>query len=157
MTIPYRGTTGDGTYFVTASTCEKQYLLQSERMAKLFVDVLFHYQNQGKYRLHEFVVMPNHFHVLLTPLFTVTLEKAVQFIKGGFSYRARKELGFVGEIWQTSFYDHRVRDANEYSRFRHYIHMNPVRRGLVPIPEEFRFSSATLKLDEVPQWLKPAA
>lgn len=157
MAIPYRGTTGDGTYFVTASTWEKQSLLQSDRMAKLFVDVLFHYQNQGKYRLHEFVVMPNHFHALLTPLLPVTLEKAVQFIKGGLSYRSRKELGFIGEIWQTSFHDHRVRDANEYSRFRHYIHMNPVRRGLVPTPEECPYSSASLKLDEVPQWLKPAA
>ena len=50
MTIPYRGTTGDGTYFVTASTSEKKSFLQSERMAKLFIDVLFHYQNQSKYR-----------------------------------------------------------------------------------------------------------
>lgn len=105
MTIPHRGTTGDGTYFVTASTWEKQGLLQSERMAKLFIDVLFHYQKQSKYRLHEFVVMPNHFHALLTPLSPVTLEKAVQFIKGGFSFRSKKELGFAGEIWQTSFYD----------------------------------------------------
>ena len=87
----------------------------------------------------------------------MTLEKAVQFIKGGFSFRAREELGIRGEVWQTSFYDHRVRDASEYARFRHYIHMNPVRRGLVPNPEEFPYSSANLKLDEVPQWLKPAA
>jgi putative transposase len=157
VTIPYRGTTGDGTYFITASTWEKKCLLQSERMAKLLIDVLFHYQKQSKYRLHEFVVMPNHFHVLITPLSAVTLEKAVQFIKGGFSFRAKKELGLAGEIWQTSFYDHRVRDANEYARFRHYIHMNPVRRGLVPAPEEFPDSSAILMLDEVPQWLKPAA
>jgi REP-associated tyrosine transposase len=157
MTIPYRGTTGDGTYFVTASIWEKECLLQSERMAKLFVDVLFHYQKQGKYRLHEFVVMPNHFHALLTPPPPVILEKAIQFIKGGFSFRAKKELGFVGEIWQTSFYDHRVRDGYEYSRFRHYIHVNPVRRGLVPSPEEFPYSSAILKLDEFPRWLKPAA
>jgi putative transposase len=149
VTIPYRGTTGDGTYFITASTWEKKSLLQSERMARLLMDVLFHYQSQSKYRLHEFVVMPDHFHALLTPLPPVTLEKVVQFIKGGFSFRVKKELGFVGEIWQTSFYDHRVRDGEEYSRFRHYIHMNLVRRGLVPIPEEFTYSSAMLKLDEV--------
>jgi len=126
-------------------------------MAQLFMEVLFHYQRQGKYHLHEFVVMPNHFHLLLTAIIPVTIEKAVQFVKGSFSYRAKRELGFAGEIWQTSFYDRRVRDAQEYARFRHYIHMNPVRRGLVPAPEEFPYSSARLKLDEVPQWLKPAA
>jgi putative transposase len=157
MTIPYRGSTGDGTYFITASTWEKKSILQTERMAKLLVDVLSHYQSHAKYHLHEFVVMPNHFHALLTPLSPVTLEKAVQFIKGGFSHQARKELGFIREIWQTSFYDRRVPDEEEYARFRHYIHMNPVRRGLVPNPEEFPYSSATLTLDEVPQWLKPAA
>jgi putative transposase len=101
--------------------------------------------------------MPNHFHLLITPISPVTLEKAVQFIKGNFSYRAKRELAFAGEIWQTSFYDHRVRDASEYGHFRHYIHMNPVRRGLVSLPEEFTFSSARTKLDEVPRWLKPAA
>jgi putative transposase len=157
MTIPYRGTSRSGIYFITASNYEKKSLLQSDRMANLFIDVLFHYQKQSKYLLHEFVVMPNHFHLLITPIPPVSIEKAIQFIKGGFSYRAKKELGFAGEIWQTSFYDRRVRDWEEYSRFRHYIHMNPVRRGLVPVPEEFPFSSAPLRLDKVPQWLKPAA
>ena len=47
MTIPYRGTTGGGTYFITASIWEKKSLLQSDRMAKLFMDVLFHYQNRA--------------------------------------------------------------------------------------------------------------
>jgi len=157
MTIPYRGTTRDGTYFITASNFEKRSLLQSDRMAGLFIEVLFHYQKQHKYRLHEFVVMPNHFHLLITPISPVTVEKAVQFIKGGFSYRAKKELAFNGEIWQTSFYDRRVRDANEYAHFRHYIHMNPVQRGLATSPEEFPHGSAKSKLDDVPQWLKPAA
>lgn len=157
MAIPYRGLTGEGTYFITASTWEKKCLLQSDRMATLFIAVLLHYQNEGKFQLHEFVVMPNHFHVLITPLHPVTLEKSIQFIKGGFSFRARKELSVPGEIWQTSFYDRRVRDSDEYARFRHYIHMNPVRRGLVPVPEEFPYSSVVMRLDEVPQRLKPAA
>lgn len=155
MTIPYRGSTSNGTYFITASTFQKQSILQSSRMAVLLIDVLFHYQKHGKYQLREFIIMPNHFHLLITPIFPVALEKAIQFIKGGFSYRAKKELGFSGEIWQTSFYDHRVRDSAEYSRFRHYIHMNSVKRGLVASPEEFAYSSAKLTLDEVPRRLKP--
>ena len=157
MTIPYRGSTGNKAYFITTSTFEKQALLQTNRMASLLIDVLFHYQKQGKYQLHEFVVMPNHFHLLITPIFPVTIEKALQFIKGGFSFRARKELGLVGEIWQRSFYDRRVRDEEEYVRFRLYIHMNPVRSGLVSLPEEFEYSSARLSLDEVPRRLKPAS
>jgi len=107
MAAPHRGNTGHSAYFITASTFQKRSLFQSERMAQLFIEVLLHYRRQGKYLLHEFVLMPDHFHVLITP--AITLERALQLIKGGFSFRARKELGFGGEIWQTSFYDRRVR------------------------------------------------
>ena len=125
-------------------------------MARLFVDVLFGYRSQEKYLLHEFVLMPDHFHLLITPL--ATLERALQLIKGGFSFRAKKELGFQGEIWEKSFYDRRVRDWEEYSAFRQYIHRNPVKRGLALAPEAYPYSSArtALALDAVPQRLKPS-
>ena len=58
MTIPYRGHTSESTYFVTASTHSKHHLLQSERTALLFVDVLYHYRARDRYLLHEFVLMP---------------------------------------------------------------------------------------------------
>jgi len=93
MTIPYRGHTSKLTYFVTASTYCKQHLLQSERSALLFLDVLYHYRAENKYPLHEFVVMPDHFHLLITPGPLVTLERAMQFIKGGYSFRAKKGIG----------------------------------------------------------------
>ena len=82
MTIPYRGTTGDGTYFVTSSTFQKKSLLQSVRTATLFIETLLEYRSQHKYLLHEFVVMPDHFHLLITPV--VTLEKTIQLIKADF-------------------------------------------------------------------------
>ena len=157
MAAPRRGNTGMGTYFITANTFQKHSLLQSERMAGLFLDVLYCYRAQQKYLLHEFVVMPDHFHLLITP--TLTLERAMQLIKGGFSFRAKKELGFGGEIWETSFYDHRVRDWEEYCAFRRYIHLNPVKRGLAATPEQYPYSSAKagMALDAVPQRLKPSS
>ena len=156
MTIPYRGTTGDGTYFVTSSTFQKKALLQSERMASLLIATLIEYRNQQKYELHEFVVMPDHFHLLITPI--VTLERAVQLIKGGFSFRAGKLFRVPGNIWQTSFYDRRVRNAAEYETFRQYIYWNPVKSGLASKPEEFAHGSASqrARLDPVPQRLKPS-
>ncbi len=98
--------------------------------------------------------MPDHFHLLLSPM--ETLERALQLIKGGFSFRARKELGFGGEIWEKSFYDHRVRDWQEYGGFRKYIHENPVKRGLAARPEEYPFSSARpgMVLDAAPERLR---
>ncbi|HET9406866.1 MAG TPA: transposase [Candidatus Sulfotelmatobacter sp.] len=155
MAAPRRGNTGFGCYFITASTFQKRNLLQSDRMASLLVDVLLHYRVQGKYLLHEFVVMPDHFHLLITP--RESLERAMPLIKGGFSFRAKRELGFVHEVWQPSFYDRRVRDAEEYFAFREYIRQNAQKRGLAVRPGDYRFSSAWpgLGLDGAPQRLKP--
>ncbi len=156
MAAPRRGNTGSGTYFITASTFQKQQLLQSDRMAGLFLNVLLSYRSQEKYLLHEFALLPDHFHLLITPL--STLERTLQLIKGGFSFRAKRELGFKGEIWEKSFYDRRVRDWEEYSAFRQYIHRNPVKSGLVAVAEEYPYSSARigLTLDAPPQRLKPS-
>jgi putative transposase len=157
MAAPPRGSTGRATYFITASTFQKQNLFQSERFSLPFIETLLHYRLQRKYLLREFVIMPNHFHLLITP--TSSLEQAVQFIKGGFSYRARKELGFAGEIWQPSYYDRRVRDVEEYINFRYYIRQNPVKRGLASTPEKHPYSSAYpgFVLDDVPERLRLSA
>lgn len=99
--------------------------------------------------------MPDHFHILLTP--KTSLEKALQFTKGGFSYRAKKELGSSMEVWQKGFSDHRIRDAGDYLRHVDYIRQNPVRKKLCERVEEYPYSSAAAgtKLDPAPQGLKP--
>jgi putative transposase len=157
LTIPLRGKTGFGVYFVTSNIWLKKHLLQSFRSAGLLIEVLYQHRAAKKYLIHEFVVMPNHFHALLTPLPPTTLERGMGLIKGGFSFQAQRALGFPSDIWQSSFVDRRVRDIREYLRFRAYIHQNPVKAHLAASPQEFPFSSASgrFELDEVPQWLKP--
>ena len=85
------------------------------------------------------------------------LEKAVQFLKGGFSYRAKKELGYLHEVWHKSFNEHQITDAHDYEKHRQYVYRNPVKRGLSPTPEEYAYSSANprFEMDTMPQWLKP--
>ncbi|MGB9202712.1 MAG: transposase, partial [Terriglobales bacterium] len=120
----------------------------------LLIDTLYHYRGPA-YLLHEFVIMPDHFHALITP--QTSLEKAVQFIKGGFSYRAKKELGSNMEVWQKGFQDHRIRDASDWAVHVSYIHNNPIKERLCERPDEFPYSSAHagFELDAVPQGLKP--
>lgn len=159
MSIPHRGETSCSTYFITANTFDKTHLLQSDRMAGLFCETLFEYRDLGKLKIHSFVVMPNHIHLLITVPDGMTLERVVQLVKGGFSREAGKQLGIRGAIWQKSFVDRRVRDAFELMRFRNYIHQNPVQAKLIGKAEEYAFSSANprFKMDEVPQRLKPPA
>ena len=142
------------TYMVTSSTWERRALFRAEPWARLLIDTLYHYRPSA-YLLHEFVIMPDHFHALITP--QTSLEKAVQFIKGGFSYRAKKELGCNMEIWQKGFQDHRIRDANDWVVHVSYIHSNPVKERFCEGPDEFSYSSAHggFELDAIPQGLKP--
>jgi putative transposase len=99
--------------------------------------------------------MPEHFHILITP--SVSLERAVQFVKGGFSYRVKKELQSSMEIWQTGFSDHRVHHAADYRIHVDYIYRNPVGRKLAEGAADYPYCSAfpESQKDEVPQWLKP--
>ena len=147
-------TNNSQTYFVTSDTWERRALFSTESWARLFFKTLL--ANRGKaYLLHQFVLMPDHFHLLITPM--GTLEHALQLIKGGFSYRVTKEMGSKMEIWRRGFADHRIRDAEDYDKHLHYIHLNPVKKHLCESPAEYQYSSAFpgWKLDPAPQWLKP--
>jgi REP-associated tyrosine transposase len=154
MAAPPRGNTGYSVYFVTASTFQRRALFSKQSMAQLFIEVLLHYRDKQNYLLHEFVLMPDHFHLLLSP--TVSLERSLQLIKGGFSYRAKREAKYSGEIWQPSYYDRRVRSIEDYSNFKYYVRRNPVERGLAETPERYPYSSAHpgFALDDVPERLK---
>src|SRR5438034_3107551 len=142
------------TYMVTSSTWRRRALFRNQRWANLLIGTLYHYRGSA-YLLHEFVIMPDHLHVLITPL--TSLEKAIQFIKGGFSFRAKKELGSNMEVWQKGFSDHRIRDFADYLNHVSYIHENPARKHLCERAEEFEYSSAYsgFELDPVLQGLKP--
>ena len=146
-----------GTYFITAPSFEHRSIFQNARLAELLVETLLHYYRSGrKYLLHGFVTMPDHLHAILTPI-EITLERSVQFIKGGFSHSVRGQ-GFGNlEIWQKGFTDHRIRDENDYDVHVTYVRMNPVRAGLCELPEEYVYSSANRRfaLDAAPQRLKP--
>ncbi len=143
------------TFFITTVTWKRLPIFRNEARARLLLDVMFDYREQGKYLLHEFVVMPDHIHTLITPAPEIPLERAVQFIKGGFSYRLRKVEKV--EVWQQSFSNHRIRGAEDYERHRDYIRLNPVRARLVVDARQYPYSSAnpSFKVDDRVLGLRP--
>ena len=143
----------DRTFFITSVTAQRRTIFQTEANARLLIDTILDYRNQGKFLIHEFVIMPDHFHALITPAPDISLERSVQFIKGGFSYRLHSRL----PVWQPSFTNHRVRDEEDFVRHREYTRMNPVRAGLAAKAESYPFSSASnsFKLDPIPRGLNP--
>jgi putative transposase len=135
MSIPSHS--GAETYFLTSATFNRRRLFQMASNAELFLETLQNYRRAGNYKLHAFVVMPDHIHLLLSPT-GIALERVMGLIKGGFSHR----LGSSLPVWQRGFTDHRVRDGNEFEIRRRYIHENPVRARLVESPSLYPYSSA---------------
>lgn len=131
---------GSRTFFISSHAVD--HPLQTERMANLFIDVLRDYAAAKKFTMNDFVVMPDHFHLTITLNGTMTVEKALQLIKGNFSYRAKKELGFQREIWQPGFSDEQIWDRQSFLAHRKYIDENPVKAGLARTAEEYPYCSA---------------
>jgi putative transposase len=143
--------TGEYAYFVSTQTAGRKPFFRHDRWARLMQDVLRHYDGTG-YMLHAYVIMPDHLHLLITP--SESVEKSVQLFKGGFSFRAKRELEWKGEIWQSGFTDHRIRDEEDWKRHLEYIRTNPIEARLIEdsVPYEF----IGLASIEFPQGLKPA-
>jgi putative transposase len=139
------------TYFVTSVTAQRRSLFQVTATAELLEQTILEYRSQGRFLLHAFVIMPDHFHALITPAPDVSLEKAMQFIKGGFSFRLKGKL----DVWMRSFNESQIMSAEKFASCVRYIEENPVRRGLVSTLEEFQFSSARRDgLDPMPLHLR---
>ncbi|HEX6466916.1 MAG TPA: transposase [Terriglobales bacterium] len=157
--MPYLAPQELRTFFITSVTHGRRHIFQTERMAQLFLKVLQENRAQGRFLLHDFVLMPDHFHLLITPAYEVSLEKAVQFVKGGFSYRAKKELNCNLEIWERSFTERRMKDSGDFERHRLYIRDNPVNARLAQTAEAYPYSSAYpgAQVDRVPPALKRTA
>jgi len=126
------------TYFITSATASRRRLFQVDQNALLLIEILQEQRKKNRIQLHAFVVMPDHIHLLLTPSPEISLEKAMQYIKGTFSFRLRSKL----DVWERSFTNHRVTDKHDYATHLTYIHQNPIRANLTTQPELYPHSSA---------------
>ena len=137
--IPEKTLSSSRTFFATTKTSMGKRLLQSERNAMLLVDVLRSYIAERNFLLHDFVIMPDHVHLLLTVHADMSVEKAMQLIKGRFSYRLKRECNYLGEVWQRGFSEMRADDEKSFLSYREYIAQNPVKAGLADSPNQYPF------------------
>jgi putative transposase len=126
-------------FFTTTKTTMGLCLLQSERNANLLIDVMRCYVAMRKFWLHDFVVMPDHLHVLIEVKKSMTIERAMQLIKGRFSFRLQDEFGYLSEVWQPGFSEERVNDEESFRRVKEYIAQNPVKAGLVDAADQYPY------------------
>jgi len=116
--------------------------LADTRVALLVSDAI-RYGEYGRlfYKLHAWVVMPNHVHILITPIVPPSL--LMRWLKGSTARAANRLLGRTGQpFWQDESWDHWIRRTESLNRTRRYIEQNPVTAGLVASSEMWPWSSS---------------
>ncbi len=115
--------------------------LMVPQIATLVRDSILH-GGRRDYDLHAWVIMPNHVHLLITPL--TESSRFLRRLKGYSARQANLILGQTGQpFWQDESYDHVARSGEEYRRIARYIVSNPVKAGLVQTVEEYAWSSSS--------------
>jgi len=115
--------------------------LKEEEVATMVQNsLLFHHEK--KYRLNAWVVMPNHAHVLLTPLSGNHLDTILHSIKSYTAHEANKMLGRTGQFWQPESFDRYIRNEKHFAAVVRYIHQNPVKARFCKESKDWKYSSA---------------
>ena len=149
---PYYGN-GD-LHFITCSCYRRQPLLGSARRRDLFLTVLEQVRQRYQFVVLGYVVMPEHFHLLISEPQERSPSTVMQALKLSFARRvliqmrrcrnaAQPELfeHAPQHIWQKRFYDFNVWTERKRLEKLRYLHRNPVKRGLVELPEQWKWSS----------------
>jgi REP element-mobilizing transposase RayT len=100
-----------------------------------------------RYRLHAWVVMPNHIHVLFTPIISWSLSDIVGSWKSFTAKEANKLLHRSGQFWQKEYFDRFIRTAEHFGYALDYIENNPVKAGLCLSPANWPLGSARYRLE----------
>jgi REP element-mobilizing transposase RayT len=116
-------------------------VLSDPRVADIVERAFLHFDGE-RYRLHAWTIMPNHVHLLATPLSGHTLSTITQSWKRFTARRANEILGRGGTFWAPEYYDRAIRDETHFDNVVGYIAMNPVKAGLCADPDQWRFSSS---------------
>jgi putative transposase len=107
-------------------------------MRDLFEEMLEQTRRLYRFYVSAYVVMPEHVHLLVSEPERRLLSVAIQALKQSL---ARRQTVFRSPFWQARYYDRNIWSTEEFEEKLHYIHSNPVTRGLVARPEDWAWSS----------------
>lgn len=124
--------------------------LKEVRIAQLVQNTLLHFDSK-RYRIHAWVIMPNHVHVLLTPCSGYALESILHTWKSYSAKAANNLLDRSGHFWQEDYFDRYIRNEDHFSRAIEYIESNPVKAGLCEKCEDWKFGSGWHRVHAIEQ------
>lgn len=140
------------THFITAPTFHRKRVFQNERYGELLTEALMVWRQERALLLHDYVIMPDHVHLLVTVPDNTDVTAAVHSLQERLVEDLNRQYGYDGKVWEPQFRVLEVRDAEECETCVRQIHSNPVRVGFCDQPGEYRMSSRSSRwmLDPLP-------
>ena len=127
-------------YFATLCARDKGNVFLHELLARHVIDSLMWCRESGRFRIYAYCLMPDHLHMAVSPGDPhVSLSDSIGAFKS-FTTTASWKLGFDGQLWQRSWYDHIARREEDVLAICKYILENPVRKLLVESCDKWPWS-----------------
>jgi REP element-mobilizing transposase RayT len=148
-----------GSYFLTKCLLDRGLDTFSRAgFAEILIDSFVWARDQGWYRLLGFVVMPDHYHLVIGLGERKPLDRVMQSLNRFTAGQVNEALDRSGMLWEEGYYDHLLRDRRDFDAVLEYVHNNPVEAGLVELQEDWPFSTANPRYMEFIdwEWLGPA-
>ena|ERR1700685_336615 len=137
-------------HFITCSCYQRRHILGTSSKRNLFLSILEEARRRYRFVILGYVIMPEHFHMLISEPQVGTPSTVMQVLKQRFAHQLRSRAQNHGQlsldgpearIWQPRFYDFNVRTEGKRMEKLRYMHRNPVKRELVSAPEQWAWSS----------------
>ena len=130
----------DRYFFVTCKVLPQRERLCEDEFALLAGSIQSR-RTEHRFLLTAWVFLPDHWHAIIMPPYPSTISRVMESIKVSSTRQMNKLRGDRGVLWQGRFFDRALRTVKEYHEKVEYIHLNPLKRGLVTKTEEWRWSS----------------
>jgi len=129
--------------FITQVVYRRIPVFGQEHIVELLRQNLVETKRHHPFVMLGYCLLPEHFHLMLRPTGVSNFSAIMHSLKPNFTKDYKACLGVSGSMkfWQKGFWDHVIRDEDDFQRHLDYIHYNPVKHGLVQRPEDWSYSS----------------
>ena len=129
--------------YITQVVHYRQPIFESEQHISLLREIMREAKQRYPFKMLAYVFLPDHFHMLIRPAADIRYDQIMHSIKPNFTKAYKERLGITGpmKFWQKRYWDHTIRNDQDFQRRFDYIHYNPVKHGYVMRPEDWPHSS----------------
>ncbi len=135
--------------FITQVVKDRTPIFLDDDMVKLLIYILRYVKVKHSFKMLAYVILPDHFHLLIQPNDKSNFSQIMHSLKSRFTraFKKKKNITDHLNLWQRRFWDHIIRNEQDFENHFHYIHFNPIKHGYVDLPQDWINSSYQ-------QWVK---